>query len=123
MARQIAIRIASIAFAVAAALGPSQAQTLRIGLADDPDMLDPTLGRTFSGRMVFAALCDKLFDIDEQLRIVPQLATRYEWSADNKTLTLRIREGDARNANGDLPGHVVLPPVARSATAGAIGRL
>jgi hypothetical protein len=31
----------------------SQAQTLRIGLAEDPDMLDPTLGRTFVGRIVF----------------------------------------------------------------------
>ena len=38
-------------------------------------MLDPTLARTFVGRIVFAALCDKLFDIDEKLNIVPQLAT------------------------------------------------
>ena len=38
-------------------------------------MLDPTLARTFVGRIVFAALCDKLFDIDEKLAIVPQLAT------------------------------------------------
>jgi len=42
-----------------------QAQTtLRIGLAEDPDILDPTLGRTYVGRIVFASLCDKLFDID-----------------------------------------------------------
>ena len=79
-----AIRIGFVASALAVALCTSHAQTLRIGLADDPDMLDPTLGRTFSGRLVFAALCDKLFDIDEQLNVVPQLATRYEWSADNK---------------------------------------
>ncbi|TMH22788.1 MAG: hypothetical protein E6H64_04710, partial [Betaproteobacteria bacterium] len=36
------------------------AQTLRFGLAEDPDILDPTLARTFVGRIVFAALCDKL---------------------------------------------------------------
>ncbi|MFM8679966.1 MAG: ABC transporter substrate-binding protein, partial [Alphaproteobacteria bacterium] len=47
------------------------AQTLRIGLREDPDVLDPTLARTYVGRIVFASLCDKLFDIDEQLRIVP----------------------------------------------------
>jgi ABC-type transport system substrate-binding protein len=35
------------------------------------------------------ALCDKLFDIDEKLTIVPQLATAYEWSADSKALTIR----------------------------------
>ena len=59
------------------------AQTLRVGLAEDPDVLDPTLARTFVGRIVFSALCDKLFDIDEKLAIVPQLATAYEWSADS----------------------------------------
>ena len=71
----------------------AQAQTLRIGLAEDPDVLDPTLARSFVGRVVFAALCDKLFDIDEKLNIVPQLATSYEWSADNKALTMKLRQG------------------------------
>jgi len=69
------------------------AQTLRFGLAEDPDILDPTLARTFVGRIVFAALCDKLFDIDEKLDIVPQLATGYEWSADRKALTIKLRKG------------------------------
>ncbi|MGZ5238072.1 MAG: ABC transporter substrate-binding protein, partial [Caldimonas sp.] len=70
-----------------------QAQTLRVGLAEDPDVLDPTLARSFVGRVVFAALCDKLFDIDEKLQIVPQLATAYEWSADSKALTMKLRPG------------------------------
>lgn len=70
-----------------------QAQTLRIGLAEDPDILDPTMARTFVGRIVFAGLCDKLFDLDEKLNIVPQLATSYQWSADNKSLTIKLREG------------------------------
>jgi len=69
----------------------ASAQTLRVGLAEDPDVLDPTLARTFVGRIVFSALCDKLFDVDEKLDIVPQLATAYEWSGDNKTLTLKLR--------------------------------
>ena len=51
----------------------ANAQTLRIGLAEDPDLLDPTLARSFVGRLVFMSLCDKLFDIDEKLNIVPQL--------------------------------------------------
>ncbi|HZS67750.1 MAG TPA: ABC transporter substrate-binding protein [Burkholderiales bacterium] len=71
----------------------AHAQTLRIGLAEDPDILDPTLARTFVGRIVFAGLCDKLLDLDEKLNIVPQLATSYEWSGDNKTLTLKLRSG------------------------------
>lgn len=71
----------------------ASAQTLRIGLAEDPDILDPTMARTFVGRIVFAGLCDKLFDLDEKLRIVPQLATGYEWSKDNKALLIKLRSG------------------------------
>ena len=67
-------------------------QTLRIGLREDPDILDPTLARTFVGRIVFASLCDKLFDINEKLEIVPQLATGYRWE-DPKTLLITLREG------------------------------
>src|SRR5437879_7222963 len=80
-----------VALATLAAL--VNAQTLRIGLAEDPDILDPTLARTFVGRIVFAGLCDKLLDLDEKLNIVPQLATSYEWSSDNKALTLKLRSG------------------------------
>ncbi|HEV7413926.1 MAG TPA: ABC transporter substrate-binding protein [Casimicrobiaceae bacterium] len=81
------------ALLAAAAATAVAAQTLRFGLAEDPDVLDPTLARTFVGRIVFASLCDKLFDIDEKLNIVPQLATSYEWSADRKALTLKLRSG------------------------------
>jgi len=89
------IRRLPIAFALAAALAasPSFAQTLRFGLAEDPDVLDPTLARTFVGRIVFSALCDKLFDIDEKLAIVPQLAESYQWAADGKALTMKVRPG------------------------------
>ncbi len=75
------------------AAGPAQAQTLRIGLAEDPDLLDPTRARTFVGRIVFSALCDKLIDIDEQLGYQPQLATAFQWSDDGKALTLTLRQG------------------------------
>ena len=78
---------------IAAIAASAQAQTLRVGLAEDPDVLDPTLARTFVGRIVFSAMCDKLFDLDEKLNIVPQLATGYEWSADNRTLTIKLRPG------------------------------
>lgn len=71
----------------------AQAQVLRVGLAEDPDMLDPTLARTFVGRIVFSALCDKLIDVDEKLNIVPQLATSHQWSADGKSLTMKLRGG------------------------------
>src|ERR1700722_6418974 len=69
-----------------------QSSTLRIGMADDPDVLDPTFSRTYVGTVVMTALCDKLFDFDAKLNIVPVLATGYEW-ADAKTLLIRLRAG------------------------------
>src|SRR5215472_2698424 len=71
---------------------PARAETtLRIGLAEDPDILDPSLARTYVGRIVFSAICDKLFDIDEKLNIVPQLALSYETAADGKAMTIKLR--------------------------------
>jgi peptide/nickel transport system substrate-binding protein len=84
--------LAVLAFTILLAAA-AQAQTLRIGLAEDPDVLDPTLARTFVGRIVFAAMCDKLVDIDDKLAIVPQLATSWQWSADQKALTMKLRPG------------------------------
>jgi peptide/nickel transport system substrate-binding protein len=107
--------IAMFAIVVAAS---ASAQTLRFGLAEDPDVLDPTLARTFVGRVVFAALCDKLFDIDDKLNIVPQLATGYEWSADSKALTIKLRPGvtfhdgekfDAAAAKFNIERHKTMP--------------
>jgi peptide/nickel transport system substrate-binding protein len=80
------------AAALAASAGLAEAQTnLRFGLAEDPDVLDPTMARTYVGRIVFAALCDKLFDIDEKLNIVPQLALSHETSPDGKAVTIKLR--------------------------------
>ncbi|MBR1220227.1 ABC transporter substrate-binding protein [Bradyrhizobium sp. U87765 SZCCT0131] len=92
--------------------------TLRIGLAEDPDILDPTLARTYVGRIVFAAFCDKLFDIDAKLNIVPQLALSHETSSDGKEVTLKLRPGvkfhdgetfDAAAAKFSLDRHLTLP--------------
>jgi len=50
--------------------------TLTVGLtAGEPDALDPTLARTFSGREVFLTFCEKLYDLNSGGEIVPQLAT------------------------------------------------
>lgn len=95
MLRKLRIVALSLLAASASALCVSaQAQTtLRIGLAEDPDVLDPTMSRTFVGRIVYAAMCDKLFDIDDKLNIVPQLALGYDTSADGKAVTIKLRAG------------------------------
>ena len=68
--------------------------TLVIGLAEDPDALDPTLARTFVGRIVFLHMCEKLYDLDSKLHIVPQLAAALpQVSKDKLTYTIKIRTG------------------------------
>src|SRR2546427_12602297 len=52
----------------------AQKKTLVVALFQDPDLLDPTLARTYVGRIVFSQICEKLYEIDENLRIYPQLA-------------------------------------------------
>ena len=90
--RPIRFALAAMALLAVPPAAHAQDAVMRIALADDADMLDPTQARTYSGRFVFAALCDKLFDINENLEIVPQLALGYEW-ADTKTLILKLRPG------------------------------
>jgi peptide/nickel transport system substrate-binding protein len=90
-----ALRILAAALALSLICGTgSSAQTsLRIGLAEDPDVLDPTLSRTYVGRIVFASICDKLFDIDENFNVIPQLALSYASSPDGKTMMIKLRPG------------------------------
>jgi peptide/nickel transport system substrate-binding protein len=110
-------RILMIACAVVALSHIAEAQTLRIVLREDTDIVDPTLTRTYVGRIEFAGLCDKLFDIDEHLHIVPQLATGYEW-ADPKTLVIHLRPDvtfqdgtpmDADAVKYSLDRHMTMP--------------
>src|SRR6266702_3138751 len=109
---------ATAALLVSLGAGAQAQTTLRIGLAEDPDILDPSLGRTYVGRIVFASFCDKLFDIDEKLNIVPQLALSHETSDDGKEVFIKLRPGvkfhdgepfDAEAAKFSLDRHVTLP--------------
>ncbi len=86
------LRTLLAAAAIVAAATSASAQNLRIGLREDPDILDPTLSRTYVGRIVYMALCDKLFDINERLEIVPQLATAHRWESPTQLL-ITLREG------------------------------
>jgi peptide/nickel transport system substrate-binding protein len=80
MRRFLFAALAVLGVAIAMPSARAQNSTLRIGLREDADALDPTLGSSYVGRIVYAAMCDKLFDLDANLNIVPQLATgwRYE---------------------------------------------
>ncbi len=127
------VRLALAAALFAVGCGAAQAQsTLRIGLAEDPDVLDPTLARTYVGRIVFSSICDKLFDIDEKLNIVPQLALSHETSADGKAVTIKLRPGvkfhdgeplDAEAAKFSFERHLTMTGSFRKPELAAVDRV
>jgi peptide/nickel transport system substrate-binding protein len=126
------ILIGSIALTFVVAGGASAQGVLRIGLNDDPDALDPTISRAYTGRLVFAALCDKLFDVTPDLKIVPQLATGYEWAADHKSVTIKLRpnvrfhDGEPFNAEAvrfNIERHITTPGSFRKPEIGEITKV
>lgn len=82
-------------FALLACLlaAPAHAQTLRIGLAADPAVLDPARSGAFTERVVFTALCDRLLDVGPDLSFRPELASAWAWEDNGLTLRLTLREG------------------------------
>ena len=115
---------------VLAEAGVASGQTvLRIGLNDDPDALDPTISRAYVGRLVFAAFCDKLFDVTPELKIVPQLATGYEWTAGGRAVLIKLRpgvkfhDGEPFNAEAvrfNIERHLTIPGSFRKSEIGEI---
>src|SRR5258705_10401156 len=126
---RIRIVLAVLALTLAAAASAGAQGVLRSGLNDDPDAIDPTISRAYVGRLVFAAVCDKLFDVTPDLRIVPQLATGYEGAADSRSLLIKLRPGvkfpDAEPLNGEevkfnIERHINTPGSFRKSEIGEI---
>jgi ABC-type transport system substrate-binding protein len=93
-----------IMLALAACEGRSQsaAETqgyLRLAEADDLPTLDPALGYDTASWQFEEMLFNTLVDYDDDGRIVPELAERWEVSPDGRTWTFSLRQ-DARFSNG-----------------------
>jgi peptide/nickel transport system substrate-binding protein len=84
---------ASLVFAAVLWSMPAGADVLRIGLQADPSTLDPAQSAAFVDRVVMAAVCDKLIEVDARLAYVPQLATEWSWAPDGLSLTMKLRAG------------------------------
>ncbi len=132
MKKILGLMALSLAFSEVLA-GSALAEThLRVGLAEDPDVLDPSLARTYVGRIVFSSICDKLFDIDEKLAVVPQLALSHETSPDGKTVTIKLRPGvkfhdgeplDAAAAKYSLDRHLTMKGSFRKPELGSVDKV
>lgn len=65
-----------------------------VALATEPDSLDPTLANTFSAREVFTTFCEKLYDSNAKLELIPQLAADLpKVSSDGLSVDIKLREG------------------------------
>jgi peptide/nickel transport system substrate-binding protein len=83
-----------VALTLQAGAAQSQKTTLVVALNQDPDILDPSLSRTYVGRIIYEHMCEKLYEIDEKLQIFPQLAAELPTFADGgKTVTIKLRRG------------------------------
>ena len=110
-------RVVTLVLALTLLAGPATAQSvLRIGLNDDPDALDPAISRAYTGRLVFAAVCDKLFDVTPDLKIVPQLATSYEWAPNQRSIVIKLRPGVKFHDGEPLNAEAVKFNIERSLT-------
>ena len=67
---------------------------LVMALSAEPDRLDPTTSSSLYTRYVMQTMCQKLYDIDAEGTLVPQLATALpDISADGLTVTIPLRSG------------------------------
>src|SRR5438132_8175178 len=102
------LALAALLLALAPGAAHAQKKTLTIALNQDPDILDPTLSRTYVGRIVFAQICEKLYEIDEGLRIHPQLAADLPAVSDGgKTVAIKLRPNVKFNDGTPLDAEAV----------------
>jgi peptide/nickel transport system substrate-binding protein len=95
----------------------AQKRTLTVALNQDPDLLDPTLSRTYVGRIVFASMCEKLYEIDEGLHISPQLAASMPAITDGgRTVTIKLRPGVKFNDGTPMDAEAVRSSLDRHRT-------
>src|SRR4051794_30219800 len=116
----LALSLAPVAAAAPAkhAAAAKNGGTLTIGLtAGEPDALDPTLARTFSGREVFLTFCEKLYDLNAKAQIVPQLASALPTlSKDKLTVTIPVRKGIKFNDGTPFNAAAVVASLQRDLT-------
>ncbi|NAZ74804.1 ABC transporter substrate-binding protein [Kineococcus sp. T13] len=73
---------------------------LVVALSAEPDRLDPTTSSSLYTRYVMNAVCEKLYDVDADGELVPQLAAALPTtSADGLEVTIPVRQG-VRFADG-----------------------
>ncbi|HEY3752596.1 MAG TPA: ABC transporter substrate-binding protein, partial [Pseudonocardiaceae bacterium] len=97
--------------------------TITVALADDPGTIDPTLANTLASRVVFTSFCEKLYDVNNALQPIPQLATALpKTSSDGLTVTIPVRSGAKFNDGTPFNAQAVVTSLQRDLTLAGSGR-
>lgn len=82
-------------------------KVLNIGIKADPPSMDPMQSTSLYDRQVYQSLYNKLFDIDENGNIVPELVKEYAISEDGLIYTFKLQEGVKFHDGSDFDAEVV----------------
>ncbi len=73
---------------------PRAGGNLVVAISGAPDTLDPAFTGSKYSTYTMPNFCERLFDVDEKLNVIPQLAAAMpKVSADGKTYTIKVRTG------------------------------
>jgi len=75
---------------------PDRLRVLRINLGTRPDLLDPQRASSSAEIAVLQLAYEGLTRVDENGRVTPGAAIKWEFSSDGKTLTFHLRDGLVR---------------------------
>ena len=91
----VCILLTLFSFAHAQALEPQKGGTLTVGMEMEPRGFDPIAAGYLSARArsQIVAIEERLFDADEEGKILPELALSATPSDDQKSWTIKLRQG------------------------------
>lgn len=90
----------AMAIGLSAVAGAADAATLRMAWAQDATGLDPHKQTAFSSLRLLELIYEPLVRLDADLKIIPAIATSWEFSADGKQLTFKL-DPKAKFQNGN----------------------
>src|SRR5215510_5879480 len=88
------------AIGLSAIVVEASAATLRMAWAQDATGLDPHKQTAFSSLRLLELIYEPLVRLDADLKIIPGIATTWEFSADGKELTFKL-DPKAKFQNGE----------------------
>lgn len=102
---------------------PQQGGEIRIAFEADPPALDWASSGSFSTANVAYHIFEQLFALDKDLSVKPMLADSYEMSSDQKTYTIKLRQGVKFHNGAEMKADDVIASMKRWMTISRFGKI